>query len=147
MTETFSQQYCTVAPCGAGGRIVTGAKMFNCLAQIEDGELTLIQAPATLIAKAPVSAIQIVTPAALRKIGTGVILKLDDKLISVAFDLVYRRQQEAGQPQASTGARIAKSFFSFGDITSAPKAIRLAKELTRDFTTALTAAGAVTPAG
>lgn len=143
MTETFSQQFCTLAPCGAGGRILTGARMPNCLVEVADSELTLIQAPATLVAKTPVAAVRIVTPPALRKVGTGVILNLDGKLLAVEFDRVYRRQLGYGKPRKSTAVKIARNFFSLNDITTLPKSMRLARALTRDFTAALVAAGAV----
>lgn len=143
MTKAFSQQFCTLAPCGAGGRILAGARMPDCLVEVTDGELTLIQAPATLVARTPAAAVRIVTPSAVRKIGTAVILKLNAKLLAVEFDMVYRRQQEHGKPGTSTAAKVARNLLSLSDITSAPKAMRLARELARDFTAALVTAGAV----
>lgn len=142
MTAAFSQQFCTVAPCGAGGRIVTGARVPNCLVEVTGTELNLTQAPATLIASKPAAEVRIVTPPALRKIGTAVILELDAKLLAVEFDMVYRRQREYGKGGVSTAVTIARNFFSLSDITSAPRAMRLARELARDFTAALVTAGA-----
>jgi hypothetical protein len=140
--ETFSQQFCSLAPCGAGGRISTGARMHNCLVQVRDGELTLIQAPETLVAKVPAAAVEIVTPATLRKIGTAVILNLDGRLLAVEFDGVYRRQRaQANGRKPSLGTVVAR-VFSLGDITSLRKSLRLGRELSSEFTTALVAAGA-----
>jgi hypothetical protein len=142
VAETFSQQFCSLAPCGAGGRITTGARMHNCLVQVGDGELTLIQAPATLVAKVPAAAVEIVTPAALRKIGTAVIVKLDDRLLAVEFDGVYRRQRaNANDRKPTLGTYLARAF-SLSDITSLRKSLRLGRELSGEFTTALVAAGA-----
>lgn len=145
MAETFSQQFCSLAPCGAGGRITTGARMRNCLVQVRDGELTLIQAPATLVAKVPAAAVEIVTPATLRKIGTAVILKLDSRLLAVEFDGVYRRQQAHASDRKPTLGTVVARAFSLRDITSLRKSMRLGRELSSEFTAALMAAGAGDP--
>jgi hypothetical protein len=145
MTETFSQMFCSLAPCGAGGRVVTGQRMPNCLVQVADGELTLIQAPSTLVAKTPAAAVEIVTPRTQRKVGAGVILLLEGKLLAVEFDMVYRRQQDyAKEPRSGAAALIGtlRQFFSVSDITSLPKSMRLGRQLTSEFSTALVAAGA-----
>jgi hypothetical protein len=146
MTAAFSQMFCSLAPCGVGGRVVTGQRMRNCLVQVADGELTLIQAPSTLVAKTPAAAVEIVTPRTLRKVGTGVILLLDGKLLAVEFDIVYRLQQEyARKPRSGAAALIGalRQVFSVSDITSLPKSMRLGRQLTSEFIAALLAAGAV----
>jgi hypothetical protein len=146
MTAAFSQMFCSLAPCGAGGRIVTGQRMRNCLVQVADGELTLIQAPSTLVAKTPAAAVEIVTPGTLRKVGTGVILLLDGRLLAVEFDMVYRHQQEyARKPRSGAAALLGtlRQAFSVSDITHLPKAMRLGRQLTSEFSTALVAAGAI----
>jgi hypothetical protein len=143
MAETCSQQFCSLAPCGAGGRITAGARMRNCLVQVSDGELTLIQAPATLVAKVPAAAVEIVTPAALRKIGTAVVLRLDGKLLAVEFDGVYRSQQAPANGRKPTLGSVVARAFSLSDITSLRKSLRLARELSSQFTAALVAVGAV----
>ena len=145
VTASFSQMFCSLAPCGAGGRIVAGQRMRNCLVQVADGELTLIQAPSTLVAKTPAAAVEIVTPGTLRKVGTAVILLLDGRLLAVEFDMVYRRQQEyAKKPRSGAAALLGalRQAFSVSDITSVPKAMRLGRQLTSEFSTALVAAGA-----
>jgi len=142
MTETFSQQFCSLAPCGAGGRVTTGARMHNCLVQVRDGELTLLQAPATLVAKVPAASVEIVTPPTQRRIGTAVVLSLDGRLLAVEFDGVYRRQRApANGRKATLGTAVARAF-SLSDITSLRKSIRLGRELSSDFTAALMGAGA-----
>jgi hypothetical protein len=146
MTAAFSQMFCSLAPCGAGGRIVIGQRMENCLVQVAEGELTLIRAPSTLVAKAPAAAVEIVTPGVLRKVGTVVILLLDGKLLAVQFGLVYRRQEEyARKPRSGAAALLGalRQTFSVSDITDLPKAVRLGRQLTNEFSTALVAAGAV----
>jgi hypothetical protein len=142
MAETFSQQFCSLAPCGAGGRITTGARMRNCLVQVSDAELTLVQAPATLVAKVPAASVEIVTPATLRKIGTAVVLKLDGRLLAVEFDGVYRGQRAAVNGLKPTLGTVIARAFSLSDITSLGKSFRLGRELSSEFTTALVAAGA-----
>lgn len=151
MAETFSQEFCSIAPCGAGGRIITGPRLRNCLVQVANGELTLIQAPSTLVANTPVAGVEIVTPPMLRKVGTGVILRLDRNLLAIEFDMVYRNQQayarRAAGRQTSPLAGILRRMFRLSDVTSLRKAMRLARQLARDFTTALLAAGATDKAG
>jgi hypothetical protein len=116
--------------------------MYNCLVQVRDGELTLIQAPETLVAKVPAAAVEIVTPPTLRKVGTAVILNLDGRLLAVEFDGVYRREQaHASDRKPSLGTVVAR-VFSLSDITSLRKSLRLGRELSSEFTTALVAAGA-----
>jgi hypothetical protein len=146
MTAAFSQMFCSLAPCGAGGRIVTGQQMRNCLVQVADGELTLIQAPSTLVAKTPAAAVEIVTPGVLRKVGTVVILLLDGRLLAVEFGLVYRCQEEyARKPRSGAAALLGalRQTFSVKDITNLPKAVRLGRQLTSEFSTALITAGAI----
>ena len=150
VTASFSQMFCSLAPCGAGGRIVAGQRMRNCLVQVADGELALIEAPSTLVAKTPAGAVEIVTPGTLRKVGTGVILLLDGKLLAVEFDMVYRRQQEyAKKPRSGAAALLGalRQTFSVSDITNLPKAMRLGRQLTSEFSTALIAAGAIDRTG
>jgi hypothetical protein len=146
MARTFSQMFCSLAPCGAGGRILTGQRMRNCLVQVADGELTLIQAPSTVVVKMPAAAAEIVTPPMLRKIGTGVILLLDGRLLAVEFDVVYRSQQAyARKPKSGVAAftDVLRRFFSVSDITNVPSAMRLGRQLTSEFSTALLEAGAI----
>jgi len=111
MAETFSHQFCSLAPCGAGGRVTTGARMHNCLLEVRDGELSLIQAPATLVTKVPAAAVEIVTPATLRRIGTAVVVKLDGRLLAVEFDGVYRPQRaHANGRKPSLGTVVLRAF-------------------------------------
>lgn len=142
MGVTFSQQYCTLEPCGAGGYVVMGARMHNCLVKVADGELTMIQAPSIRVAKVPAASVRIVTPAALAKIGTSVLLQVDGKLLNVDFGMVRRRQQARARKRRSPIAAFARDLFSFRNFTTLPNGIPLAMELAREFTAALTAAGA-----
>jgi hypothetical protein len=125
--ELFSQQFCTVAPVGAGGRIVTGGKIEPCLVRVADGTLTIIQAPAVPVAEASASTLAIVTPPVIRRIGTAAVIRIDGRLLSVAFDMVHSRQGGGGMFSAVTGVR---------------KGMRLGRDLTAAFTSALRAAGA-----
>jgi hypothetical protein len=142
MEGTFSQQYCTLEPCGARGYVVTGARMHNCLVKVADGELTMIQAPSIRVAKVPAASVRIVTPPAMAKIGTSVVLQLDGKLLNVDFGLVYRRQQARARKRRSLAVEFARRLLAFRNFTTLPNGIPLARELAREFTAALTAAGA-----
>jgi hypothetical protein len=125
-----------------GGPATSGARIHNCLVEVRDGELSLIQAPATLVAKVPAAAVEIVTPATLRRIGTAVVLQLDGRLLAVEFDGVYRRRRApANGRKPSLGAVVAKAF-SLSDITSLRTSMRLGRKLSSDFTAALVVAGA-----
>ena len=136
MAVTFSQQFCSLARCGAGGRIVAGRRARNCLVQVADGKLVIVMAPSVLLARVPAPMVEILTPPALRKIGTSVVLWLGGldgaPLFAVEFDTVYRRMRRL------SGVR---------DITALPQAMRLGRELAREFTAALLTAGAVSHAG
>jgi hypothetical protein len=133
---TFSQQFCSLARCGAGGRVVTSRRARNCLVQVADGKLVIVMAPSVLLASVPAPMVEILTPPALRKIGTSVVLWLGGldgaPLFAVEFDTVYRRMRRL------SGVR---------DITALPQAMRLGRKLAREFTTALLTAGAVSHAG
>jgi hypothetical protein len=142
MAETFSQQFCTLVPCRAGGRIAVGRRARNCLVQVADGQLVIVMAPSVLLARVPAPMVEIVTPPAQRKIGTSVILWLGGldgaPLFAVEFDTVYRAQQ------ARARRGLIRQFFGVSDITTAPHAMRLGRELASEFTAALLTAGAST---
>src|ERR1035441_5070464 len=129
MAETFSQQFCSLARCGAGGRIVTGKRARNCLVQVADGELIIIMAPSVLLARVPAPMVEIVTPPTLRKIGTSVILWL------------------GGLEGAALVGGAGQHHVGVSDITTLPESMRLGRELTREFTAALLTAGTVSHAG
>jgi hypothetical protein len=140
MSETFRREFCSVVPCTAGGRIITGQRVRNCLVQVKDGEMVLGQVPGVLVAQAPTAQVQIVTPAALRKVGTCVVVRLDDdELLAVEFDGVYRLQRRRGKPRG-----FLREVFSLDPLTTIGKSTRLARQLSRDFAAALITAGART---
>jgi hypothetical protein len=62
VAETFSQQFCSLARCGAGGRIAVGPRTRNCLVQVADGKLVIIKAPSVLLARVPAPMVEIRTP-------------------------------------------------------------------------------------
>jgi len=143
VSETFRQELCSVVPCTAGGRIIAGQRVRNCLVQVKDGELVLGQVPGTLVAQVPAAQVQIVTPATLRKIGTAVVVRLDDgELLAVEFDSVYRLQQQRGKPRG-----FLREVFSLDPLTTVGKGTRLARQLSREFATALITAGALDQTG
>ena len=157
MAETFSQQFCSLARCGAG-RILTGRRARNCLVQVAGGKLVIVMAPSVLLARVPAPMVEIVTPPALRTIGTSVVLWLGGldgaPLFAVEFDTVYRAQQArarraAADPQSRFRALggVMRRLFGVSDITALPEAMRLGRELAREFTAALLTAGAASHAG
>ncbi len=157
MAETFSQQFCSLARCGAGGRVVTGRRARNCLVQVAGGELIIIMAPSVLLARVPAPMVEIVTPPTLRKIGTSVILWLGGldgaPLFAVEFDTVYRGQRAHARRAAANGQSgfralggAVRRFLGVSDITTLQEAMRRGRELAREFTAALLTAGAVSHA-
>ncbi len=150
MAETFSQQFCSMAMCGAGGKIVAGRRFRNCLVQVVDGELVIVIAPSRLAAKMPCPEIKIVTPPTVRKAGTAVVLHMPlSPLFAVEFDGVYRRQQAyAKRADRKSGPRLLASSLwhlvsDLSALTSLPESMRLGRELAREFTAALLADGAI----
>jgi hypothetical protein len=143
VSEVFRQEFCSVVPCTAGGRIIAGQRVRNCVVQVKDGELVLGQVPGILVAQAPVAQVQIVTPPTLRKIGTAVVVRLDDgELLAVEFDGVYRRQQQRGKPRG-----FLREVFSLDTLTTIGKSTRLGRQLSRAFAAALVMAGAMDKSG
>ena len=138
MTGGFSQGFCSVAPCGAEGRIITGRRLANCQVRIgDDGELVLSHG-ADVVARAPAAAVQIVTPPWIRRIGTAVILLVDSKVLAVEFDSVYRRQRESARASSRT-ASMLRSVFGLPNVS---RGMRVGRALAKEFAAALTAAGA-----
>jgi hypothetical protein len=157
VAETFSQQFCSLARCGAGGRIVAGRRARNCLVQVDDGQLVIVMAPSVLLARVPAPMVEIRTPPALGKIGTSVVLWLGGldgaPLFAVEFDPVHRRQRAFDRRAAAdseSGFRalggVLRRLSGVSDITALPQAMRLGRELAGEFTTALLTAGAVSRA-
>jgi hypothetical protein len=101
--------------------------------------------------------VEILTPPALRTIGTSVVLWLGGldgaPLFAVEFDTVYRRQRAwarcaAADPESGFRALggVMRRLSGVSDITALPQAMRLGRELAGEFTTALLTAGAISHA-
>lgn len=71
------------------------------------------------------------------------LLQLDGRLLNVDFGMVYRRQQARARKRRSPVAEFARSLLAFRNFTTLPRGITVARELARQFTAALAAAGAV----
>lgn len=145
MSEAFSQQFCTVMPVSEKG-LVAGSRITPCLVTVDDGELTITAAPATLIARVPVSGLEICTPALMRKIGTGTAVRIEGAMVGVTFDMVYARQKahaarEKGGP--AFAARLARRMVSVATFADGRHGFRHGRQLARDFKVALLGAGAI----
>lgn len=132
----FSQQYCSVVPYQAGGALVAGRKRQSCLVRVRDGELIIIEAPADLVDVAPVTTIEIDTPALQRKLGTAVFVKMNSNRWAIDFGLVGQREA-----YRRGGPRRFLAIFGIGS----PKAIGRSRQLTRDFVAVLLSEGATDP--
>ncbi len=135
MTTAFSQQYCTVAPGAADGNLKKGAGYWPCRVEIADGRVTLRVGKAGVIDAAPAASVQIVTPRWVQRMGAGTVINMNGKLWVVDFGRVYQQEQIQ-----SSGSGFRRTVFG----PSAPlRSVRRARELSRDFATALLTAGAV----
>lgn len=145
MSEAFSQQFCTVVPVSERG-LVAGSRVTPCLVKVDDGELAIIAAPATLIARVPVSGLEVCTPALMRKIGTGTAVRIEGAMVGVTFDMVYARQKAHAARQdggPAFAARLATRMVSIATFADARHGFRHGRQLARDFKAALLAAGAI----
>jgi hypothetical protein len=61
---------------------------------------------AQVVAQAPVQGLEIVTPPVYRKIGTGVVVRIDGQLYSIEFDTVYQAEK-----LAATNVRVVDESF------------------------------------
>jgi hypothetical protein len=140
VSETFAQEFCSVAPCRASGWVITGAgRVAPCLVRVADGELTIIHQPGKLVLKLPASELEIVSPL-LRRLAQAVILQANGELLAVEFDFVYQRKKILSSRRQGM-LRAVQAVFLASSITYLP-ARRLGHRLTAEFTAALLAAGA-----
>ena len=149
MSEAFSQQFCTVVPVSEKG-LVAGSRVTPCLVKVDDAELTIIAAPATLIARVPVCGLEICTPALMRKIGTGTAVRIEGAMVGITFDMVYTRQKDRGARQEggpALAARLALRVVSIATFADGRHGFRHGRQLAREFKAALLAAGAIDKAG
>jgi hypothetical protein len=135
---TFSQEFCTIVPSTAGGWLVAGERIRNCVVRVQDGDLFIGQVPGKLIAQVPAQTVQIMTPGALRKIGTAVSVRLSDgQLLSVDFGFAHLTQRNLNKHRG-----FLAQVFNFDSITQVRKGTRLGRQLCDQFRTALIHAGA-----
>ncbi|HEV3382551.1 MAG TPA: hypothetical protein VG142_16420 [Trebonia sp.] len=144
MSEAFSQKYALVAKTTAGGRVISGPKIPGCLVRIELGVLTVSHGP-QVVTQAAVQGLEIVTPPMYRKIGTGVVVRIDGQLWSIEFDTVYQAEKLAATKPGV--GRFLKAAFAAENIAAVPKGMHLGKEITKTFLAALLAEGAVDKTG
>jgi hypothetical protein len=137
--ETFAQELCSVAPCRAGGWVITGAgRIAPCTVRVSEGELAIVHPSGKLLLKRPASELEITSPV-LRRFAF-VILRVDGELLAVEFDFVYRRKKLLGSRQRGI-LRAVQAVFLASSITYIP-ALRLGRRLAAEFAAALLAAGA-----
>ncbi|MBV9448190.1 MAG: hypothetical protein JO345_20085 [Streptosporangiaceae bacterium] len=134
LTTAFSHDYCAVAPGAADGKLKKGAGYWPCRVEVADGHVTLSVETAGVIDAAPVTSVQIVTPKWVRRVGAGTVIKLNGRLWVVDFGRVYQHEHN----QTNGPGRLQTVFRP----STLAKCIRRARELNRDFTTALLTAGA-----
>jgi hypothetical protein len=134
MEPVFSQQYCTVMPCQAGGFAAAGQRILSCLVEIVNGQLFLVHAPDVLIARAPLSAVEIGEPPPwAAKLGTATFVYIGGQLCEIDFGRVGRAELKRSGP---AGRLLAA--YGGGSI----KSIKRARELNREFIATLLREGA-----
>lgn len=96
MTPLFYQPYCTAVPYQAGGALVAGRKT-GCAAVIADGELVL-DGGGTVLDRAPVTQVQIDTPALQRRMGASTFVRMNDHRWAIDFGMIgqFDRAQRRG---------------------------------------------------
>ena len=132
MAPRFSQAGCHVTPVRGG--VGFAPKSGYCLVLIDDGRLAIVQPPGTLVDGAPVSGVELTTPALQRRVGTATFVRMNGH--QWAIDFYYAAQAERLR-SGGTGRTISV-FFGFGWLASA----RLARQLNRRFVGALVEQGA-----
>lgn len=136
--EAFAEEFCSVAPCRAGGWVITGSRrLAPCLVRVADGELTIDRG--SFVLRAAASDLEIVSPV-LRRLAYVVILRVNGEMFAVEFGDVYLRKK------MSSGRRrgilwVLRGVFFASSIFFIPGA-RLGRRLAAEFTAALLAAGA-----
>jgi hypothetical protein len=86
MDALFYQRYCTVVPYQAGGALTAGGKK-GCNVVIVHGEL-VIDGGSEVIDRAPVSQVQIDTPALQRKVGASTFVRMNGSKWAIDFGLI-----------------------------------------------------------
>jgi hypothetical protein len=86
MNPLFFQPYCTVVPYQAGGALVAGSKR-GCAVIITDGEL-MIDGGALVSDRAPISGVQIDTPALQRKVGASTFVQMNGHKWAIDFGMI-----------------------------------------------------------
>jgi hypothetical protein len=117
------QERCSVVKYTAGGALVAGRKRYACLAFVDESELLIIDAGQSMIDRAPLSAIELDTPALQRAVGEATFVRMNGNRWTLDFGF-------AAKPK-----RIG--------LPGLVKTMRTAKEINRRFRSALLAGGAV----
>jgi hypothetical protein len=135
MEPVFSQQYCTLMPCQAGGIVSAGRRILSCLVEIVNGQLFLIHAPDILVGRSPVPAVEIGDPPPwAAKVGTSAFVYVGGQLWEIDFSRVGRAELKRSGP----AGRLLASYGG-GSI----KSVKRARELSREFVAALLREGAI----
>jgi hypothetical protein len=126
--------YCTVVPYTAGGAVISGRKRYNCLVVVDQGELTIMETPQSVIDRALVSTIELDTPAFQRKVGEGTLLRMNGNRWAIDFGFQARAQVLG----SSSMAMKILSVFGVGTI----KTLQTARAMNHAFRSALLEEGA-----
>jgi hypothetical protein len=134
MAPQFSQQFCSVAPYTAGGALVAGRKRQSCLVQVTDGELVIIEAPSSLVDRAPVSTVELDTPALQQKVGAATFVLMNGHQWAIDFGRVGMTEY------AKSGGVMRKVGVAFGAGTV--RGMRRAREVNKQFVATMLSEGA-----
>jgi len=94
LTAGFSQDYCSVTPATASGRLKRGAGYWPCRVEITSECVTLaVQARNRIIEAAPVTSVQIAIPGRLRRIGTGTVVMMNGRPWLIDFSRAGQRER------------------------------------------------------
>jgi hypothetical protein len=132
MAPVFAQPFCIVTQVKGGG-LAAGPKHLSCLAQVGDGELVIIEPPAQIVDRAPVTAVEVFDgPWLQRKVGVATYLRMNGRQWCVDFSSV------------STGQKMRSGEVLNAVVTAGgPASFRTGKEASRAFAEALVSQGAI----
>jgi hypothetical protein len=111
MTARFSQDYCSVTPATAGGRLKKGAGYWPCRVEVSDECVTLaMQARNRMIEAAAVTSVQLAAPGRIRRIGAGTVIMMNGRPWVIDFTRVGQHQRlRDGLPGLFRGVRRART--------------------------------------
>ena len=129
------QERCSVVKYTAGGALVAGLKRYDCLAIVDESQLVIADADQSTIDRAPLSTVELDTPAFQRKVGEATFVRMKGNRWTLDFGFPARAQ--VARTKGMFGRVLMR--FGFGLVET----MRTAREINLRFRSALTEGGAL----